>query len=1429
MELKLFAATTAALLVLAGLLAFLAFPAFAETDPAAPGNLTAEIVDGGVALSWDAPTENADVVTGYQVIRRDPNEDGVGVFKTVENDTGDTETSYTDTTATGAGKSYTFRVKAWRGEALSDWSNYVRVDLPAEEEPTPTPAPTATPTPTPTPTPSPTPTATPEPEGETTGPLTGFTLVDASDQTALATLTDGGSVALDDPASGDYAVRADVESGSAIGSVHLDLTGAKSHSQTENIAPYSLYGDEGANALTGEALPVGSYELEATAYSQKNKGGNELATLSVSFTVAEAAPTPRPTPTPTPTPTPSPAPTPEPEPLTATFQNAPDAHNGTDTFTFQILFNEAVSTSYQTLEGSALGVQDGEVTNASRVDGRSDLWQIVVRPDSDADVTITLPATQDCDAEGAVCTEDGKKLSGEVSHTVPGPDPEEETTNPLTGFTLVDASDQSVLATLTDGIAVELDDPAGGDYAIRVDVESVSAIGSVHLALTGAKRESRTENVAPYSLYGDEGSNTLSGGTLPVGSYELEATAYSEGDRAGDVLGILAVSFTVTETPPTPVPPTLSARALEDSTGIELSWNRPAENADAVTGYEILRALDGGEMTTLVADTQSKSVAYIDEATESGKTHAYRVKTIMGEQKSGPSNRAEVHVPHDPVDLAPSNLVAETADEGVALTWSAPAEVADSVTGYEILRSVGDGEMTTLVADTQSTALAYTDEDATEGGETYAYLVKAIRGEEKSEASNRAEVQVPHDPVDLAPSNLEAVAIQGGVGLDWDAPDADTESVTGYQILRSASPEVVLVRDTKSDVTEFIDDTALGGTTYTYRVKAIRDGSKSEGANSNTILFVDDDPPVAAPQVSAPELLLVKNTDPRTGDSGILTQANDKIAQVFTTGTNEGGYRITSIGAVANSISQPSPAQRELTATINENGGANPGAVLCTLVNPANFRSVGLETFTAPADCPTLNPSTDYFFVIERTSGTSHISWESNGNNDEDPGGPGDWSIADGRRHLYSGSWIGDDFSHLIEIRGSLLPPALVKNTSRLARSNILHENGEVVALAFTTGPNSGGYRLTSIAASAAIIDSPATTGSEITATLNAASGENPGAALCTLADPITFKSSGPHTFTAPTTGEGACPRLKPRRTYFLVFERTDGMSGIRWATHPSDDEDDGSADGWAIADGYRESDSSRMTWTGLGVSFLIDVRGVKLIGIGELQAKNTDQAKVAEGDIYSLTPGDKAAQAFRTGKDEYGYTLASIAFTFTGVDALHAAMKDVTATLHTQGGDFLPGRLLCTLNNPTWIEANNPSTFTAPADCPTLQPDTVYYFVVERTGNAAGGIKIHGTPSQDEDFANPGWNILGSSARFDGATWTEYALFIPLLEVRALTNFPVTQLWWSGEIVPSCHPTFGSCGYIRDGHDSVEDGGGSLTKSQFNHQGTTYRVKELT
>ena len=64
----------------------------------------------------------------------------------------------------------------------------------------------------------------------------------------------------------------------------------------------------------------------------------------------------------------------------------------------------------------------GSVTGARRlVSGKNLRWEIVVSPDSNGDVTITLPATTDCDAQGAICADGDKKLSNRLERTVSGP------------------------------------------------------------------------------------------------------------------------------------------------------------------------------------------------------------------------------------------------------------------------------------------------------------------------------------------------------------------------------------------------------------------------------------------------------------------------------------------------------------------------------------------------------------------------------------------------------------------------------------------------------------------------------------------------------------------------------------------------------------------------------------------------------------------------------------------------------------------------------------------------------------------------------------------------------------------------------------------------------------------------------------------------
>ena len=109
-------------------------------------------------------------------------------------------------------------------------------------------------------------------------------------------------------------------------------------------------------------------------------------------------------------------------PLTASLENTPDTHDGQNGFSFELWFSEEFSLSYKTLRDHAFTVAGGTVQKANRITQGSNIrWRITVRPDGDGQVTVTLPETTDCDAEGAICTGDGRMLSNELVLTVNGP------------------------------------------------------------------------------------------------------------------------------------------------------------------------------------------------------------------------------------------------------------------------------------------------------------------------------------------------------------------------------------------------------------------------------------------------------------------------------------------------------------------------------------------------------------------------------------------------------------------------------------------------------------------------------------------------------------------------------------------------------------------------------------------------------------------------------------------------------------------------------------------------------------------------------------------------------------------------------------------------------------------------------------------------
>ena len=108
--------------------------------------------------------------------------------------------------------------------------------------------------------------------------------------------------------------------------------------------------------------------------------------------------------------------------LTASFDNPPATPDG-NAFSVRFRFSDKLLTPYKEFRGHAVAVTGGALTQARRLDGRSDRWEIDVTPDSYADVRLVLAANRRCTVPGAICTSNGRRLSSPLEHTVEGPPP----------------------------------------------------------------------------------------------------------------------------------------------------------------------------------------------------------------------------------------------------------------------------------------------------------------------------------------------------------------------------------------------------------------------------------------------------------------------------------------------------------------------------------------------------------------------------------------------------------------------------------------------------------------------------------------------------------------------------------------------------------------------------------------------------------------------------------------------------------------------------------------------------------------------------------------------------------------------------------------------------------------------------------------------
>ena len=353
-------------------------------------------------------------------------------------------------------------------------------------------------------------------------------LINTDTQEEIAEITDGDDIEIDFAGITNLGIRV-LTIPETIGSLDISLSGAFAHRQTENMLPYSLFGDQpGSGDLSGRPLPPGSYRLNVVPFSDANLGGSNSPNALINFNIIQKQ---------------------------------------TIAVTGFKLFDADTDTEIMPLE-------DGAVIDLATLDK----WNLSIIAETNladlGSVALSLSGAYEASRienhlPYSLFGEDGTDTRGvelcagvyQVTATpfsesygqgIQGNTIAAQFTlvgNPMIeSLTLIDAVTDEDLQTLVskdkNSFSVE---GLGSEITIRANTHCTQSVQFVLQDMDGNVFYENIESVKPYALFGDMPTGNYSSGDLPEGNYALIVTPYSSREGQGLPGASMFVNFTVKE------------------------------------------------------------------------------------------------------------------------------------------------------------------------------------------------------------------------------------------------------------------------------------------------------------------------------------------------------------------------------------------------------------------------------------------------------------------------------------------------------------------------------------------------------------------------------------------------------------------------------------------------------------------------------------------------------------------------------------------------------------------------------------------------------------------------------------------------------------------------------------------------------------------
>ena len=235
-----------------------------------------------------------------------------------------------------------------------------------------------------------------------------------------------------------------------------------------------------------------------------------------------------------------------------------------------------------------------------------------------------------------------------------------------------------------------------------------------------------------------------------------------------------------------------------------LTWNA----VSGATSYKVYRATSQNGTYSLLGTVTATS--YTNTGAKAGVTYYYKVKAVNSAGESAYSNIVSGRATVTTLTMGHSSTSGKPQ-----LTWKAVSGAAS----YKVYRATAKNGAYTVINATK--ALTYTNVGAALGT-TYYYKVEALNASGKSMGFSAA-VEGKVAPV-LA---VGYSSVSGKPQLTWKAVPGATE----YQVYRSTQQNSGYTKINTTTATSYVNTGAKAGTTYYYRIVAVKGTAVSDFSN----------------------------------------------------------------------------------------------------------------------------------------------------------------------------------------------------------------------------------------------------------------------------------------------------------------------------------------------------------------------------------------------------------------------------------------------------------------------------------------------------------------------------------------------------------------------------------------------------------------------